>query len=313
MSLTAVHGNVFLFGGSGPSSQRYDDLKVLMKLDSNEGEQYCWKTCVDVGESSRDVSVPTLDGDKEGMSDPDLVHCTIAVGGHGPGKRAGHTATAVGRLIYFIGGVFGNEFACSIHVLDTDSPPIVKVSSAPCTSLMRDRLRSLVRCEDMSDVVFLVDGRRVPGHRLVLSLACDRFRAMFQHGFQESRQLEVVLQETDYTTFCYLLDYMYTGEAPEPLQTLQSTHDTEDEKYSLTGAVVGKETVNQTLRLIEIADEYMMSHLKEMCEVALAPMVTFDIVEQVLAVAERCNAFQLMEVCRHMLRTFFYEKVDEFR
>lgn len=81
--------------------------------------------------------------------------CIIQVLGTGPGKRAGHTATAVGNRYHFlsydsiiikllscyiiiiidriflIGGGFGNEYVQNIHILDTDAclkPEIVSPS-----------------------------------------------------------------------------------------------------------------------------------------------------------------------------------------
>jgi hypothetical protein len=72
--------------------------------------------------------------------------CLKHIGGTGPGKRAGHTATAVGRRsvalpllphsdrIFFIGGGFGSDYVQTIHILDTDAPPTAVVRSEPSSN-----------------------------------------------------------------------------------------------------------------------------------------------------------------------------------
>jgi len=43
----------------------------------------------------------------------------IIVRGHGPDRRAGHTATAVNRYIYIFGGSCGSDYLNDFFVLDT--------------------------------------------------------------------------------------------------------------------------------------------------------------------------------------------------
>lgn len=44
---------------------------------------------------------------------------SIVIYGHGPGRRAGHTATAVNRHIYIFGGSCGSDYLNDFFVLDT--------------------------------------------------------------------------------------------------------------------------------------------------------------------------------------------------
>jgi hypothetical protein len=39
---------------------------------------------------------------------------------------------------------------------------------------------------------------------------------MFSNGYRESFQLEIPLVDTDYSAFCSLMEYFYTGEVPGP-------------------------------------------------------------------------------------------------
>jgi hypothetical protein len=47
----------------------------------------------------------------------------VVIHGRGPGRRAGHTATAVNRKIYVFGGSCGSDYLNDFYVLDTDPPP----------------------------------------------------------------------------------------------------------------------------------------------------------------------------------------------
>ena len=53
---------------------------------------------------------------------------TVIVHGRGPGRRAGHTATAVNRQIYVFGGSCGSDYLNDFYVLDTDPPPHAAVT-----------------------------------------------------------------------------------------------------------------------------------------------------------------------------------------
>jgi len=110
----------------------------------------------------------------------------IQVKGKGPGRRAGHTSTAFNRKIYFYGGSAGSEYLSDWTILDTDPVPLVVVTEPTSMDLLRRRLPFFVNEDDFSDVAFLVEGRRIYSHQLILSLVSDCFRAMFTTGFRES-------------------------------------------------------------------------------------------------------------------------------
>jgi len=50
---------------------------------------------------------------------------TIFLQGIGPGRRAGHTATAVDRQIFVFGGSCGSDYLNDFFVLDTDLTPYI--------------------------------------------------------------------------------------------------------------------------------------------------------------------------------------------
>ena len=51
-----------------------------------------------------------------------------------------------------------------------------------------------VNCPELSDVRFLVEGKVVYGHKIILTLLSERFRAMLGGEFLESRQAEITVK-----------------------------------------------------------------------------------------------------------------------
>jgi hypothetical protein len=79
---------------------------------------------------------------------------SVLVHGHGPGRRAGHTATAVNRKIYVFGGSCGSDYLNDFFVLDTDPPPSAIVTEGNPLLLMERRLRHFFNDPEFADVFF---------------------------------------------------------------------------------------------------------------------------------------------------------------
>ena len=73
--------------------------------------------------------------------------------------------------------------------------------------------------------MFVVDGERVPAHKLVLASQSEFFRVMLYGEMKEASQEEVVLSDVPLVPFKTLLQYAYTGvmQLEEPLQVSSST------------------------------------------------------------------------------------------
>ena len=130
--------------------------------------------------------------------------------GDGPGRRAGHTATVVQRWLFVFGGSYGSDYLNDFFVLDTDPPPEVTVESPSALTTLTHNLRSYADTEEFSDVTFIVEGRPVYGHRVILSMASERFRAMFSDGrgggFREAHQREIVIPDYSHSVFTTMLE-----------------------------------------------------------------------------------------------------------
>ena len=62
--------------------------------------------------------------------------------------------------------------------------------------------------ESKSDVVFVVDGLRVPALRDVLSLKSKVFRTMFTEDYEEKHQKEITIEDTTYKAFVAFIRYI---------------------------------------------------------------------------------------------------------
>ena len=132
---------------------------------------------------------------------------TIYIEGKGPGRRAGHTATSVHRKIYFFAGSCGSDYLNDLYVLDTDPVPQILVTEPTSLDLVMKRLPFFVNEDDFSDVVFIIEGKRVYGHQMILSLVSDCFRAMFTTGFKESTMMcpEIEIPYSSYDSFLAMM------------------------------------------------------------------------------------------------------------
>ncbi|CAG2102281.1 unnamed protein product [Medioppia subpectinata] len=60
------------------------------------------------------------------------------------------------------------------------------------------------------DVIFIIDGQRVPALRDVLRLKSDVFRAMFSGEFTESQQKEIRIEDITVSAFKTMIQFLYT-------------------------------------------------------------------------------------------------------
>lgn len=333
MTLTALRGRLYLFGGSGTSSKCFNDLQIL------DRKEMAWLNVTQIKDSSVESGGPSqhaqhrdssqsgqTDGDSNGQASSDwraqdpgahraanLVSAasqsgnpndedgvaTIFVEGCGPGRRAGHTATAVDRQIFVFGGSCGSDYLNDFFVLDTDPIPYIDIAEPTSIQLCERRLRKFYNDEEFSDVTFIVEGREIYGHKLILSLVSDCFQAMFttKHGggtggFRESSSdcTEIEIPNCTYDAFLTMIEYIYTGETPKV-----------DVAVASTGVADGQ-AIERVVNLLELADLYFLEHLKQLCERMLKPAITPETVEYFLQISQKTNARQLEAVCRHLQR-----------
>jgi BTB/POZ domain/Kelch motif len=237
---------------------------------------------------------------------------SIFVRGHGPGRRAGHTATAVNRKIYVFGGSCGSDYLNDFFVLDTDPPPSAVVTETNSLMLMERRLRHFFNDPEFADVVFIVGENRdkVYGHKMVLSIVSDCFRAMFTTGFKESADTEICIPDCSHQAFLAVMEYIYTGNLPARTVICTESNighyhhvDSQQRQHQPTDkSIFHPQHFTRIVEILELADRFFLDHLKQICESILQSAVQNDTVEFLLSVAQKTNSSQLQSICQHFCR-----------
>ena len=196
----------------------------------------------------------------------------------------------------------------------------MQISTAALTSRLQQSLRDFVDNEEFSDVQFIVEGRVVYGHKVILSLLSERFRAMFSRGFREATEKEIRFPDIRYPVFVRMLEYLYTGVSPHfnveligrgssPGPSSSSSagaggNGEDSAMYTKGGGQQGADETdfNLVIDLMQLADQFMLDHLKQVCESILQSAITTDTVEYILAHASATNCEQLAALCRHYAR-----------
>ena len=126
--------------------------------------------------------------------------------------------------------------------------------------------------EKVCDVIFIVEGQRIPALKTVLSLKSEVFRVMFSHNFREFNDKEVEIKDTTYEAFKTFIRFLYCDELvfkdDNDLQLIEDVCKLSD-KYqtSRLKAKIGKhlKKIESTLENIEsfarIAFRYQIQDL----------------------------------------------------
>lgn len=385
MTLTALRGRIYLFGGSGTSSKCFHDLQILDRdemawldvtpidpgLRRGKGNDYNepghnLHTAIAGPEQAQIRRPPTidqpivqdgmqeptqvdsggLDGPQSGTGQADMIYgdgtdtnhragaftsskadwrsremavkpipgilnaspnpndedavARVELHGRGPSRRAGHTATAVNRKIYVFGGSCGADYLNDFFILDTDPAPKAVVNEPNSLRLIERRMGHFFNDEEFSDVKFIVQGRTVYGHKMVLALVSDIFRAMFTAGFRESSSTEIEITDCSYDAFLAVMEYIYTGAHPN-IPPVSTTFDPASNGGN-SKAHAASDQAGRIVEILELADRFFLDHLKQICETQLQTFVNLDSVEYLLQVAQKTNAMQLLAVCLHLIR-----------
>ena len=63
--------------------------------------------------------------------------------------------------------------------------------------------------EEKSDVIFVVEGQHIPAIKTYLSVKSRVFSAMFSGNFKETKDEEIVIEDTTYEAFKTLIEFLY--------------------------------------------------------------------------------------------------------
>lgn len=128
-----------------------------------------------------------------------------------------------------------------------------------------------VNSATISDVTFLVEGKRFYAHRIALLASSDAFRAMFDGGYREKDMRDIEIPNIKWEVFELMMRFIYTGSVEISPDVAQD--------------------------LLRAADQYLLEGLKRLCEYAIAQAVNLDNIFSMYELSEAYNAMLLQQTC----------------
>ncbi|XP_021188451.3 uncharacterized protein LOC110374871 isoform X2 [Helicoverpa armigera] len=94
--------------------------------------------------------------------------------------------------------------------MSVNNTPSARIGDIEHISHLSEHIGSLCLSSEYSDVTLIVEGQRIPAHKVILAASSDYFRALLYGGMREANQAEVELQ-APLQAFKALLRYVYSG------------------------------------------------------------------------------------------------------
>ena len=161
----------------------------------------------------------------------------------------------------------GYDGACGTEPSKCQCKP---VQASNLLSLSQDML-TLLEDPEGGDVTLLLRGERIKAYKNILVARSTYFRNMFASGMSESQAEEIPLDE-DPEAFKAALKFLYSGLAPDNLDEV-------------------------AIRLLPVADKYMLDELKQVCDSAIRRILSIENVLDILVMTENHNFCELFEYC----------------
>ncbi|KAE8665440.1 ARM REPEAT PROTEIN INTERACTING WITH ABF2 [Hibiscus syriacus] len=160
----------------------------------------------------------------------------------------------------------------AMYKLATKGTSLSSVDAAPLSPTPQVYLgEQYVNNPTLSDVTFLVEGKRFYAHRICLLASSDAFRAMFDGGYREREAKDVEIPNIRWDVFVLMMRYIYTGSVTVEIDLAQE--------------------------LLRAADQYLLDDLKRLCEYTIAQDISEENVSLMYELAEAFNATTLREAC----------------
>ncbi|KAH7838483.1 hypothetical protein Vadar_027115 [Vaccinium darrowii] len=174
------------------------------------------------------------------------------------------------------------DVSVALYKLATKASSLSPMDAAPPSPTPQVYLgEQYVNNPTLSDVTFLVEGKRFYAHRICLLASSDAFRAMFDGGYREKDAKDVEIPNIRWDVFELMMRYIYTGSVDVNLDIAQE--------------------------LLRAADQYLLEGLKRLCEYAIAQDISAENVSIMYELSESFNALSLKHACI----LFILEKFDK--
>ncbi|OAY83690.1 ARM repeat protein interacting with abf2, partial [Ananas comosus] len=171
--------------------------------------------------------------------------------------------------------------SAALYKLANKAMSLSPIDAAPPSPTQQVYLgEQFVNSTTLSDVTFLVEGKRFYAHRIALLASSETFRAMFDGGYREKDARDIEIPNIRWEVFELMMRFIYTG-------SVEVTTDIAQE-------------------LLRAADQYLLEGLKRLCEYAIAQDVNLENISVMYELSEAFNAMSL----RHTCILFILEQFD---
>ncbi|KAK7859152.1 arm repeat protein interacting with abf2 [Quercus suber] len=172
--------------------------------------------------------------------------------------------------------------AVALYRLSNKAMALSPVDAAPPSPTPQVYLgEQYVNNVTLSDVTFLVEGKRFYAHRICLLASSDAFRAMFDGGYREKDARDIEIPNIKWDVFELMMRFIYTGSVDVTLDIAQD--------------------------LLRAADQYLLEGLKRLCEYSIAQDISLENVSSMYELSEAFHAMSL----RHTCILFILEQFDK--
>jgi len=127
-----------------------------------------------------------------------------------------------------------------------------------------------------ADITFIIEGQKLFAHKCILAARCEKFRAMLQDCFKEGQQNEIAL-DCKLLPFQAMLEYLYTDNISASGDTLSD--------------------------LSALAEEYLLLHLKSICEIKMLDSLDLYNAASMLVHADLYRCEVLKKYCMQFIMT----------
>jgi speckle-type POZ protein len=176
-------------------------------------------------------------------------------------------------------------FICKIlsHLrkgLETSHPLGIAIN---CLNGLSAHFQGLFDSMQLSDVIFNIEDRQFPAHKLILAARSEVFAAMFQHPTKENLTNQITIQDIEPEVFHELLRFIYTGRVSlEKMDSLAAG-------------------------LFIAADKYLVDELKRKCENYLLHHMSPDICIELLLRSNLLNPMEYVKEAAKFFRRYTIE------
>jgi len=170
------------------------------------------------------------------------------------------------------------------HTVLLVGPPLEAPNFLIQPTLSSD-FRGILNNPARSDVTFVLEGRPIYAHRIVIMARCEPLERMLDGPMKEATEQEIVIPEHRYEVFLGFLEFLYTD--------------------VVTGLEPTAVELSFALDLLTLADQFLVDALKRKCEAAVQKSITIENVSEMFVTADSRQALALRKKCfDFMLQNF---------